>query len=73
MRPSVRQHADVLGHFDLLYLEHDPFDGPPLYIVGNSTPGIGWQLLHDIRHFAIGDHGVIRRILCDLDFSALDA
>lgn len=69
---QLRQHVEVLEHFDLLRYEGDPSDGPPQYIVGNSTPGIGWPLLHDIRDFAGTDQAMIRRILCDLDFSALD-
>ncbi|MBA2324233.1 MAG: hypothetical protein H0V92_09570 [Pseudonocardiales bacterium] len=67
---QLRQHVEVLEHFELLYRE--PFDGPPLYIVGNSTPGVGWRLLQDIRDVAGSDHATMRRILCDLDFSALD-
>lgn len=69
---QLRQHIEVLEHFDLLYRDDEPFDGPPLYVVGNSTPGIGWDLLQDIRDFADTDQAIIRRILCDLDFSALD-
>ena len=69
---KLRQHADVLEHFGLLYLEHDPFDGPPLYVAHNSTPGVGWALFHEIRAVARGDYGAIRRILCDLDFTAFD-
>jgi hypothetical protein len=70
---KLRRHVEVLEHFDLLNIEQEPFEGPPLYLAGNSTPGVGWELLHDIRHLAGNDHSVIRRILCDLDFSALDA
>ncbi len=69
---KLRQHAEVLEHFDLLYRDDEPFDGPPVYVVGNSTLDIGWALLHDIRNAACGDHATIRRILCDLDFSLLD-
>lgn len=69
---QLRQHVEVLEHFDLLYRDDEPFDGPPLYIVGNSTPGIGWPLLQDIRDFADTDQAAFRCIRCDLDFSALD-
>jgi hypothetical protein len=69
---QLRQHVEVLEHFELLHREDDSFDGPPVYIVGNSTPGIGWPLLQDIRDFTDTDQATIRRILCDLDFSALD-
>jgi hypothetical protein len=69
---KLRRHAEVLEHFGLLYRDDEAFDGPPVYIVGNSTGDIGWALLHDIRHAADDDQATIRRILCDLDFSALD-
>jgi hypothetical protein len=69
---QLRQHVEVLEHFELLHYEGDADDGPPRYIVGNSTPGIGWPLLQEIRDFAGTDQGMIRGILCDLDFSALD-
>ena len=69
---QLRQHVDVLTHFDVLYLDGDPFDGPPRYVVGNSTPGIGWPLLRDIRGLETLDRPVVRRVLCDLDFTALD-
>lgn len=69
---QLRQHVEVLEHFELLQCDDEPFDGPPLYIVGNSTPGIGWPLLHDIRDLDTPDRPVVRRVLCDLDFTALD-
>jgi hypothetical protein len=69
---ELRRHVEVLEHFDFLHRDDEPFDGPPLYIVGNSTPGIGWALLRDLRQFAGTDHAIMRRILCDLDFSVLD-
>lgn len=68
----LRRHVEVLEHFDLLRCDDEPFDGPPLYIVGNSTQGLGWALLQDIRDLAGTDRETIRRVLCDLDFSALD-
>jgi hypothetical protein len=69
---QLRQHVEVLEHFELLQRDDEPFDGPPLYVVGNSTPGIGWALLHDIRDLDTSDRPVVRRVLCDLDFTALD-
>src|SRR5664279_3106600 len=69
---ELRQHIEVLEHFELLYRDDEPFDGPPLYVVGNSTPGIGWPLLQDIRDLDAPERPVVRHILCDLDFAALD-
>jgi hypothetical protein len=69
---QLRQHVEVLEHFDLLQRDDEPFDGPPLYIVGNSTPGIGWALLQDIHDLDTPERPVVRRVLCDLDFTALD-
>jgi hypothetical protein len=69
---KLRQHVEVLRHFGLLHRDNEPFDGPPVYVAGNSTGDIGWPLLQDIRAFADSDPSIIRRILCDLDFSALD-
>lgn len=69
---KLRQHADVLEHFDLLYRVDDVFEGPPIYVARNSTGDIGWPLFHDIRRATGGDPAAIRQILCDLDFSLLD-
>ena len=69
---QLRQHVEVLEHFELLHREDEPFDSPPRYIAGNSTQDIGWPLLQDIRDFADTDLATIRRILCDLDFTTLD-
>lgn len=69
---KLRQHADVLEHFGLLYLEHDPFEGPPVYVAHNSTPEFGWPLFLEIRAVAGDDHSIVRRILCELDFTAFD-
>ena len=67
----LNQHTEVLEHFELLSLEV-PDDSPPVYVVGDSTSGNGWPLLQEIRHLAGEDRSVVRRILCDLDFSAFD-
>lgn len=67
---ELRAHVEVLEHFDLLKTDLEPFDGPPSYIVG--TPAIEWTLLRDIRDFDASDGEQIRRMLCDLDFTALD-
>ncbi len=69
---QLRHHVEVLTHFDMLHHDTDPFDGPPLYVVGNSTPGNGWPLLRDIRELETPSRPVVRRVLCDLDFTALD-
>ena len=69
---KLRQNLDVLTDFDLLYTELDPFEGPPLHIVGNSTLSTGWTLLQEIWEFTSGDRTLLRQILCDLDFSVLD-
>jgi len=71
--PQLRQHIEVLEHFALLYRDDERSDGPPLYVVGNSTPGIGWALLRDFRELDTPGRPVVRRALCDLDFTALDA
>ncbi len=70
--PQLRQHVEVLEHFELLHRDDQPFDGPPLFIVGNSTPGVGWPLLQCIRDLDAPERPVVHRVLCDLDFSALD-
>ncbi len=67
---ELRGHVEILEQFDLLKVDLEPFDGPPVFIVG--TPTIEWALLHDIRDVAGSDPERIRRILCDLDFSSLD-
>lgn len=71
---QLREYADALDYFRLLYIDPEPMDGgPPEYVVRHSTPEIGWPLLQDIRQYLGNDHSVLRRILCDLDFSTLDA
>lgn len=71
--PQLRQHIEVLEHFALLHRGDEPFDGPPLYVVGNSAPGIRWGLLRDFRELDTPSRPVVRRVLCDLDFTAIDA
>ncbi|MDP9092439.1 MAG: hypothetical protein M3N95_05705 [Actinomycetota bacterium] len=68
----LRQHVEVLEHFELLQRGDEPFDGPALYIVGNPHAGHRLGLLHDIRDLDASDRPVVRRVLCDLDFTALD-
>jgi hypothetical protein len=46
---ELRQHIEVLEHFDLLYLETERPETAPLYIVGNAIPGLGWPLLREFR------------------------
>lgn len=69
---ELRRHIEVLEHCGMLVFDDEVFDGPPVYIVGNSLPDTGWQLLQEIRRAVNGDRDTLRRILCDLDFSALD-
>jgi hypothetical protein len=70
---QLRERAEVLDYFGLLYIDIDPIDGgPPQYVVRSSTQAVGWPLLQDIREHLGDDHAVLRRILCDLDFSVLD-
>lgn len=67
------EHIDVLDGAGLAWSE-DPFSGDPPYVqAGNSTPGIGWPMLLDIKRASKGDPAFVRRILVELDFAALDA
>jgi hypothetical protein len=69
---ELRRHIQVLEHCGLMVFDDDVFEGPPVYVVGNSSPSTGWQLLQEIRRAVNGDRATLRRILCDLDFTALD-
>jgi hypothetical protein len=37
---QLRQHVEVLEHFDLLRRDHEPFDGPPVYVIGCGSFGV---------------------------------
>jgi hypothetical protein len=71
---ELQGHLDVLEHADLAFVDHEPFEGPPLAVICNSTgPEIGWTFLKDLIKAVDHDATVLRRLLVDLDFSVLDA
>jgi len=41
-------------------------------MIGNSTPGIGWPLIADIKELAAGESEFLRRVFCELDFTSFD-
>jgi hypothetical protein len=69
---ELNEHLTVLEHFELAYLDTSPYEGPVLVNAGNSTPGIEWPLLAELKQVARGDATLVRRVLTDLDFSAFD-
>jgi hypothetical protein len=62
-------HLNVLEHFELAFIDVEPFEGPPLAVVGNSTE-VGWPLLRDLHE--LDDKNLVRQALIELDFTALD-
>lgn len=71
-RSELQAHYEVLEHAKLVSLSEDS-DGRWTYSAYNSTPGIGWPVMVDLKRWAAGDPAVVRRVIVDLDFTALDA
>lgn len=69
---ELNEHLAVLEHFELAYVDTSPYDSPILVNAGNSTPGIDWPLLAELKSAAGHDTALVRRVLIDLDFSAFD-
>lgn len=66
-------HVDILEGARLVWCDEPFSDEPQCVQAGNSTPGIGWPLLIDIKRASAGDAAFVRRVLVELDFAALDA
>lgn len=66
------EHIDILNGEQLAWCDEPFSDESPCVQVGNSTPGIGWPLLIDIKRASKDDPTFVRRILVELDFAALD-
>jgi hypothetical protein len=71
-RAELHRQIAILDDAGLAW--HDePFSSETRRVVaGRSTPGVGWQLLADIKQASAGDYAYVRRVLADLDFAALD-
>jgi len=69
---QLAKNLEILEDQRLLWRDEPDFGQPATVYVGNSTGETGWKLIRDIKDASRGESDLIRRVINDLDFSALD-
>lgn len=72
---ELLKHFEILRDAGFCEIDHDAFWGEGTrreFQIGRSTGGVGWSLFADMKRASASAPALPRRVLEDLDFSALD-